>query len=139
MELTLPPNLLFERQQVLKLHNGVATLIGGNGSGKSCILRSIFDAKLNGKDFSDTSVVCFSSGQNEAFTTLFREFLAKERSSNNALDLEGFYFDKTWSKILIFLATTIRSNGRVRQFLRERWPGNSDIRISGGFASQSWP
>lgn len=120
MELTLPPNQLFDQQQVLTLHNGVATLIGGNGSGKSCILRSIFDAKLNGKDLLDTSVVCFSSGQNETFTTLFREFLAKERSSNDALDLEGFYFDKTWSKILIFLATTIHSNGRVRQFLREQ-------------------
>jgi ABC-type cobalamin/Fe3+-siderophores transport system ATPase subunit len=120
MKLNLPPNLLCEKQQDLLLHNGVATLIGGNGSGKSCILRSIFDAKLNGNGFTDTSVVCFSSGQNEAFTSLFREFLAKERSTNDALNLEGFYFDKTWSKIMIFLATTIHSNGRVRQFLREQ-------------------
>jgi len=119
MELTLPPNRLHEKQQILTLHKGVATLIGGNGSGKSCILRSLFDAKLNGNDLSDTSVVCFSSGQNESFTDLFREFLAKERSGNDALDLGGFYFDKTWSDILIFLATTIHSNGRVRQFLRE--------------------
>lgn len=120
MDLTIPPNRLYEHQQVLTLHKRVATLIGGNGSGKSCILRSIFDAKLNGKELSDARVVSFSSGQNETFTALFGEFLAKERSSNNALNLEGFHFDKTWSKILIFLATTNHSDGRVRQFLRER-------------------
>lgn len=119
MNLTLPPNELFNNQQSLTLHNRVATLIGGNGSGKSCILRSIFDDKLNGNSFAGTSVVCFSSGQNEAFTSLFRQFLARQRRGEDALGLEGFYFDKSWSKILIFLATTIHNNGRVRNFLRE--------------------
>ena len=67
MELTLAPNPLHAKAQPL-VFDKVATLIGENGSGKSCILHSIFDAKLAKDDFEDLRIVCFSSGQNENFS-----------------------------------------------------------------------
>ncbi len=117
MELTLAPNPLHSEQQTLTFSK-IATLIGGNGSGKSCILQSIFDTKLDGKDFNDLRIVCFSSGQNENFSQRFSTYLKKERRAGETLSLECFYYDKSWSKLLIFLATCLYSNGKVREFLR---------------------
>ena len=37
--------------------------IGENGSGKSTILKSIFDAKLQGVNYKDHKIVCFSSAK----------------------------------------------------------------------------
>lgn len=117
MELNLAPNPLHNAKQRLNVDK-VATLIGENGSGKSCILHSIFESKLGRKDFADLRVVCFSSGQNENFSERFSSYLKKERSTGRALNLACFYFDKSWSKLLIFLATCLHSDGRVREFLR---------------------
>ncbi len=117
MKLTLAPNPLHSEQQTLSFDK-VATLIGENGSGKSCILQSIFDTKLAKKDFDDLRVVCFSSGQNENFSQRFSKFLKKERRAGDTLSLECFYYDKSWSKLLIFLATCLHSTGKVREFLR---------------------
>jgi len=117
MELTLAPNPLHTEPQILSFDK-IATLIGENGSGKSCILQSIFDAKLDGRNFDDLQIVCFSSGQNENFSQRFSDFLKRERRSGETLSLECVYYDKSWSKLLIFLATCLHSNGKVREFLR---------------------
>jgi AAA15 family ATPase/GTPase len=117
MELTLAPNPLHNHQQVLTFEK-VATLIGANGSGKSCILESIFDTKLNKTGLGDLKVICFSSGQNESFSSRFSDFLTRERRVGETLSLECFYYDKSWAKLLIFLATAMHSNGKVREFLR---------------------
>jgi len=117
MELTLAPNPLYAEPQTLQFDK-IATLIGGNGSGKSCILQSIFDAKLSKSDFDDLRIVCFSSGQNENFSQRFSTYLRRERRTGEILSLECFYFDKSWSKLLIFIATCLHSNGKVRGFLR---------------------
>ncbi|MGV6827324.1 MAG: AAA family ATPase [bacterium] len=117
MDLTLAPNPLHNAGQILSVDK-VATLIGENGSGKSCILQSIFDTKLAGKDFDELRVVCFSSGQNENFSERFSRYLSQERRAGRSLNLECFYFDKSWSKLLIFLATCLHSGGKVREFLR---------------------
>jgi len=117
MELTLAANPLHLEPQTLRFDK-IATLIGENGSGKSCILQSIFDTKLDGNDFDDLRIVCFSSGQNENFSQQFSQFLKKERRAGETLSLECFYYDKPWSKLLIFLATCLHSNGKVREFLR---------------------
>jgi len=45
MDLTLTPNPLYAHQQTLQIGK-LATLIGENGSGKSSVLQSIFEAKL---------------------------------------------------------------------------------------------
>ena len=43
--LNLPSNILHNQPQILEFDK-IATFIGGNGSGKSAILKSIFDKKL---------------------------------------------------------------------------------------------
>ncbi|MBU0676180.1 MAG: ATP-binding protein [Proteobacteria bacterium] len=118
MNLTIAPNPLYNDQQTLSFGK-IATLIGENGSGKSCILQAIFATKLSKNDFDDLRLVCFSSGQNENFSQGFSTYLNRERRAGRSLNLDCFYYDKTWSKLLIFLATCLYSDGRVRQFLRD--------------------
>ncbi len=118
ISLPLPGNALHEESQTLEFDK-IATFIGGNGSGKSTILKSIFEDKLAGKEYHDYKVVCFSSGQNESYSNGFSKHLSSERKNKNALSLDCFYYDKLWSKLLIFMATTSRHNGLVRSFLRQ--------------------
>lgn len=119
MQLNLAPNPLHSQNQTLKI-NKVATLIGENGCGKSSILQSVFEQRLNKSDYNDLNVVAFSSGQNENFSEKFSAFLSQERRAGRELNLECLYFDKYWSKLLIFLATAIKRNGKVRGFLVEK-------------------
>lgn len=119
MELTLFPNPLHGQPQTLYI-NKVATLIGENGSGKSSILQSVFEERLNKRAHQHLNVVCFSSGQNENYSEKFGIYLKRERQAGRGLGLECLYFDKSWSKLLIFLATATKRTGKVRSFLRER-------------------
>ncbi|MBE0470304.1 MAG: ATP-binding protein [Methyloprofundus sp.] len=119
MELTLAPNPLHDQPQTLNI-NKVATLIGENGSGKSSILQSVFEERLNKRAHHHLNVVCFSSGQNENYSEKFGIYLKRERQAGRGLGLECLYFDKPWSKLLIFLATATKRSGKVRSFLRER-------------------
>ncbi|MFA0141067.1 AAA family ATPase [Vibrio kanaloae] len=119
MELTLAPNPLHNQRQTLYI-NKVATLIGENGSGKSSILQSVFEERLNKRAHQQLNVVCFSSGQNENYSERFGIYLKRERKAGRGLGLECLYFDKPWSKLLIFLATATKRSGKVRSFLRER-------------------
>jgi AAA15 family ATPase/GTPase len=113
MEIKLPPNNLYKKNQILSF-NKVSALVGENGSGKSSILQSVFMQRLTSE--SNNKVVCFSSGQNEKFSKLFSDYLAKERQANRGLNLGCCYYDKSWSRLLIFLAS-ISMQGRVREFL----------------------
>ncbi|MEN3760331.1 AAA family ATPase [Aeromonas veronii] len=119
MELILAPNPLHDQPQTLTI-NKVATLIGENGSGKSSILQSVFEDRLNKRAHHHLNVVCFSSGQNENYSEKFGVYLKRERQAGRGLGLECLYFDKPWSKLLIFLATATKRSGKVRSFLRER-------------------
>lgn len=118
MELTLAPNPLHDQPQTLNI-NKVATLIGENGSGKSTILQSIFSEGLNGGDHAHLRTVCFSSGQNESFSKYFNEHVKKIRRRGKSMVLSSFYYDKTWSKLLVFLATALVRDGKTRTFLLE--------------------
>lgn len=118
MELNLAPNPLHQQAQTLHIDK-VATLIGENGSGKSSVLQSIFTEKLSKRDYKDKKIVCFSSGQNEKFSHAFLRYLRQTKLDENNLQFSCFYFDKSWSRLLIFLATALKKNGRVRQFLIE--------------------
>ncbi|MFA0284386.1 AAA family ATPase [Vibrio sp. 10N.222.55.F12] len=117
VSLPLPPNVLHDQPQELTFDK-IATFIGGNGSGKSTILKSIFDEKLKGSLYEDLKVVCFSSGQNESYSERFAHYLNTERKDKRALNLDCFYYDKSLAKLLIFLSTTGDQNGLVRKFLR---------------------
>lgn len=118
MDLNLAPNTLHRQTQTLHIDK-VATLIGENGSGKSSILQSVFEQRLAGRDHENLKVVCFSSGQNENYSEKFSAYLSRERQAGRELKLDCFYFDKSWSKLLIFLATAIKRSGKVRSFLVE--------------------
>jgi AAA15 family ATPase/GTPase len=119
MELTLAPNPLHDQAQTLHIDK-VATLIGENGSGKSSILQSVFEQRIARRDHQNLNVVCFSSGQNESYSDKFSDYLKRERQAGRGLSLECLYFDKSWSKLMIFLATATKKNGKVRSFLNER-------------------
>lgn len=116
--LPLTVNALHTEPQTLEFEK-TAAFIGGNGSGKSTILKSIFDEKLEGTAYQDYKIVCFSSGQNERYSDKFGVYLKAERDRRNALSLDCFYYDKLWSKLLIFLATTSKPFGLVRKFLKD--------------------
>jgi AAA15 family ATPase/GTPase len=124
MELTFSLSHTFTDPQSIKIDK-VATLIGENGSGKSSVLHSIFTQKLSGKAYKDQKFICFSSGQNERFSGDFLNYLSKTKSSENNLQFSCFYFDKSWSRLLIFLATTLKSAGKARNFL-----------VSSGYATE---
>ncbi|MDO6543248.1 AAA family ATPase [Photobacterium sanguinicancri] len=117
--LSLPANVLYQKPQELKFEK-IATFIGGNGSGKSTILKSIFDEKLKGTTYEDYKIVCFSSGQNESYSKHFGDYLGAERAKKNALNLDCFYYDKLWSMLIVFLATTSKHDGLVRSFLKKK-------------------
>ncbi|TMP59567.1 ATP-binding protein [Pseudoalteromonas sp. S1610] len=119
MEITLAPNPLYDQQQNLII-NKVATLIGENGSGKSSILQSIFSEGLSNGNNTDFRTVCFSSGQNESFSKQFNEHVKKVRRRGKSMALASFYYDKTWSRLLVFLATSLVRDGKVRTFLLEK-------------------
>jgi ABC-type branched-subunit amino acid transport system ATPase component len=119
MELILAPNPLYDKPQTLNI-NKVATLIGENGSGKSTILQSIFSEGLNGGGHAHLRTVCFSSGQNESFSKHFNEHVKKIRRRGKSMVLSSFYYDKTWSKLLVFLATALVRDGKTRTLLLEK-------------------
>ncbi|MBQ4864707.1 ATP-binding protein [Pseudoalteromonas sp. MMG013] len=120
ISLPLPGNVLHTEEQVLEFDK-IATFIGGNGSGKSSILKSIFDEKLKSAStlYQDYKIVCFSSGQNESYSERFARYLNTERTNKRALSLDCFYYDKSLAKLLIFLSTTGNQNGLVRRFLKQ--------------------
>ncbi|WP_417447142.1 ATP-binding protein [Kangiella sp.] len=117
MELTLPPNYLHPDEQSFKLEK-FSALIGENGCGKSSILQTIFEGRMSDAMLSDWKIVCFSSGHNERYSSSFSTFLKKARKSKSGLSLHCFYYDKTWSPLLIFLASSLKKEGKVRELLK---------------------
>lgn len=110
--------------------SNICALIGGNGSGKSTILESIFSNyidKENSQREQEESLrdayrcIVFSSGQNELFSKIFNDYernLNRYRSYGNDV-VRSFYFDYGWSKLLIFFATSLKPTGLVRKYLVE--------------------
>lgn len=117
MEITLSPNHLHPDEQSFKLHK-FSALIGENGCGKSSILQAIFEGRMSEVMLSDCKVVCFSSGHNERYSRAFSNYLKKARKSKSGLSLHCFYYDKTWSPLLIFLASVLKKQGKVRELLK---------------------
>lgn len=118
MELLLPENNLCTQEQNIRFQK-ISALIGENGAGKSSILQSIFNKRLENGTYHEKKIVCFSSGQNEKFSRYFSKYLASERQANRGLSLGCCYYDKSWSNLLIFLAS-MNGNGRVRGFLTSK-------------------
>lgn len=116
MELTLSPNHLCKDEQSFKVSK-LAAFIGENGSGKSSVLQTIFEGRMTDAMLTDWKVICFSSGHNERYSKSFTNYLKKARKSTSGLSLHCFYYDKSWSPLLIFLASVLKKKGKVRELL----------------------
>lgn len=133
MDIKIAPNKLNEKDSVLHVdwNQHVYTLIWENWCGKSSILETIFKTyKISDWDW---SLIAYSSWKNERFSQLYKEWIKKIKREElkfieNKINDEWvifknnrrFYFDKTRSPILIFLATMLKKNGKVRNFLIDK-------------------
>ena len=120
MNLEIPNYKYINYNQTIEFDDrSICTLIGENGSGKSTILEAIFQKYIEEEN---KNIICFTSGQNELFSTIFNTH--KKQSNRFTLDehniIKSFYFDKNWASILIFFATSLKSNGKVRTFLKDK-------------------
>ncbi|EAI1583002.1 ATP-binding protein [Campylobacter lari] len=97
-------------------------LVGENGCGKSRILESIFEKYIQDDNF---NVICFSSGQNEKFTEIFKKHKKekmrnKKNYDNNRKVVHSFYFDKNWIILLVFFSISTKQDSLVKSFLMEK-------------------
>lgn len=134
MELVIPANKIYNRQQSLTLDSSVMTFVGENGCGKSAILESIFKKYLI-DIHQETDLYAFSSGNNESFSSIFQSnirnieklvvddlsYNEEENGSariNNAINT--IYFDRSWVRLLLFFATSLKRNGKVIEYLKSK-------------------
>ncbi len=125
MEIKLVKNKLTEKKQTFKIKNKVLTLVGENGSGKSAILEEIFEKNIRTEK---QRVICYSSGLNESFSTIFNNYINKTKKHyiKNAFnddiesEMKSFYFNSDWVGLLVFFATSLYEKGFTRKFLVEK-------------------
>ncbi|MCH3696660.1 AAA family ATPase [Campylobacter lari] len=109
--------------QYIDLENSTnILLVGENGCGKSRILESIFEKYIQDDNF---NVICFSSGQNEKFTEIFKKHKKekmrnKKDHDNNRKVVNSFYFDKNWIILLVFFSISTKQDSLVKSFLMEK-------------------
>ncbi|WP_272149955.1 AAA family ATPase [Tenacibaculum aiptasiae] len=111
---------LVNHEQSLDLSSGLITFIGQNGCGKSSILEAIFKKYIEDENL---RVICFSSGQNELFSSLFNEHKKVNRRYLNEKDestINSFYFDSSWVRMLVFWSSIFKPNGLVREYLKQK-------------------
>ncbi|QES92228.1 ATP-binding protein [Empedobacter brevis] len=138
MEIEIPENKIYNQSQSLTLDSSVMTFVGENGCGKSAILESIFSKYLYDTD-SETQLVAFSSGNNESFSSIFQnnfrnikklvvddlnytEEDENEESASERIEkvINTMYFDPTWVRFLVFCASSLKRDGKVIEFLKEK-------------------
>ena len=117
MELTFKSKIS-DIDQTITLDRNVTTFIGGNGSGKSSILESISKSYI---EDDDARVICFSSGQNELFSEIFQSHRRENKKYQTKEDnaITSFYFNSEWVRLLVFWATSFKSDGLVRKYLQD--------------------
>ena len=115
MEITFKSKIT-DQDQTINLTSNVTTFIGGNGSGKSSILESIFQKYI---EDDDARVICFSSGQNELFSEIFQLHRKQNKRYQTKDDkpITSFYFNSDWVRLLVFWASSFKTHGLVRKYL----------------------
>ncbi|HAO08922.1 MAG TPA: hypothetical protein DCQ50_18525 [Chryseobacterium sp.] len=117
MTIEIESNKLCRDRQTINFNNSVLTLVGENGCGKSSILEAIFEKYIEDEEI---RTICFTSGQNELFSRIFNKHKSKSKKylkKEENLYITSFYFDYNWVRILIFFASILKSDGKVREFL----------------------
>ena len=126
MNITVAPHKIIEEEYNLDLTNSkVKVLIGGNGSGKSSILESVFKTPQD----TPKRVVCYSSGQNESFTKIYKKFQKdnkvytlepeEDNTDDEIIDakFKSTYFNYTYSRLLIFFAISLKNESNIHNYL----------------------
>ncbi|HEC1775842.1 ATP-binding protein [Campylobacter sp. RKI_CA19_01128] len=128
MELEINKYKGIDKQSIILKDNKSILLVGENGCGKSRILESIFEkyiAKMN--------IICFSSGQNEKFTKIFKKHKKESMKNDYENDyavVHSFYFDKNWIILLVFFSISTKQNSLVKNFLTEKNINIDNINLS---------
>lgn len=107
-------------------------LVGENGCGKSRILESIFEKYIQDNNF---NVICFSSGQNEKFTKIFKKYKQEKMRNKNDHDnnqklVHSFYFDRNWIILLVFFSISTKQESLVKKFLQVKNIQIENIKLS---------
>ncbi|HEB9338555.1 TPA: ATP-binding protein [Campylobacter coli] len=119
--------------QYIDLNNSTnILLVGENGCGKSRILESIFEKYIQDNNF---NVICFSSGQNEKFTKIFKKYKQEKMRNKNDHDnnqklVHSFYFDKNWIILLVFFSISTKQESLVKKFFLDKSINVDDINLS---------
>lgn len=119
--------------QYIDLNNSTnILLVGENGCGKSRILESIFKKYIQDNNF---NVICFSSGQNEKFTKIFKKYKQEKMRNKNDHDnnqklVHSFYFDKNWIILLVFFSISTKQESLVKKFLQIKNIQIKNIKLS---------
>lgn len=134
MEIEIPANKIYNQPQSLTLDSNVMTFVGENGCGKSAILESLFKKYLIDIQ-QDTDLFAFSSGNNESFSSIFQKNIRnieklvvddlsydEEENANERINnaINTIYFDRSWVRLLIFFASALKRNGKVREYLKSK-------------------
>jgi hypothetical protein len=138
MELQIPSNKIYNQAQTLNLNSSVMTFVGENGCGKSAILESIFKKYLLDTN-SSTQLIAFSSVNNESFSSIFQNNFSNiqrlvvddlnyteedenEEGASERIDkvINTMYFDPSWVRFLIFFSSSLKREGKVMEYLKQK-------------------
>ncbi|MCV3377018.1 ATP-binding protein [Campylobacter sp. IFREMER_LSEM_CL2194] len=130
MELEINKYKGIDKQSIILKDNKSILLVGENGCGKSRILESIFEKYIQDDNF---NVICFSSGQNEKFTKIFKKHKKESMKNDYENDyavVHSFYFDKNWIILLVFFSISTKQDSLVKSFLMEKNINIDNINLS---------
>ncbi|SDL36338.1 ATPase/GTPase, AAA15 family [Salinimicrobium catena] len=127
MEVKVRPHKMIDQEFDLDLSDSkVKVLIGGNGSGKSSILESVFQSPQE----SPSRIVSYSSGQNESFSKIYQKYQKsnqvysldpeEDNTEDEVIDskFKAVYFDYKFSRLLIFFAVGLNQEGYIIDYFR---------------------
>ncbi len=123
LSITLKKGNLYKEKQEISFTNNIITLIGENGSGKSSILEAIFEENIDSELLHEQQLtICYTSGQNELYSELFYKYKSKSKKylKNTNANINTFYFDYSWIRLLIFFSSIYKKDGMVRSYLKNK-------------------
>ncbi|MCF4101032.1 ATP-binding protein [Gillisia sp. M10.2A] len=138
MEVNVRPHKMIDQEFTIDLsEKKINILIGGNGSGKSSILESVFQFPQS----APSRIISYSSGQNESFSKIYKNYQNKnkvyslepsEDSTNDEIidsKFKSVYFDSRFSRLLIFFAVGLKKDGYIHNFLNSSKLGSLKLKL----------
>ncbi len=105
------------KSQEVSLNQGINLLVGTNGSGKSSFLEYLFKSNIGFE-----RKICFSSGINESFSSIYNErvrslFRELRKRGEHEFGNSVLFFDSSWVPWLILFASYRKEGGLVNSYL----------------------